>query len=279
MLPCLNPATAWLPDPEAYIALASQSGFKAVDAGADHWAAWLQRTSLDHVNEVCAKHGCIVGHGGLPANFREDEAAFDADLAKLPACCVAMKALKTRGMATWIRPTAPGDAAEYRKMHVRRLKKVAAILKDYGLMLGLEFVAPKTARAEGTPFIFDMPGMLELGAEIDGEFCGLLLDSYHWYTSHASVEDIRKLKAKQIVHVHINDAHPGPIDEQMDLERLLPGEGVIDLAAFLQAVHATGYDGVVSVETFDEALRKAGPEEAARRAGKALAGVMAKAGV
>lgn len=279
MIPCLNPATAWLSDPKAYVALAGKCGFKAVDADAGHWAAWLRRTSLDHVKEFCAQHGCVVGHGGLPTNFREDEAAFDADLAKLPALCVAMKALKTRGMATWIKPVALSDVAEFRKMHVRRLKKVAAVLKDYGLMLGLEFVAPKTARAEGTPFVYDMPGMLALGAEIDAEVCGLLLDSYHWYTSHATLDDLLTLKAKQIVHVHINDAYPGPIDELMDLERLLPGDGVIDLVAFLKVLRTVGYDGPVSVETFDEGLRKAGPEEAARRAGEALLRVMTKAGI
>jgi sugar phosphate isomerase/epimerase len=266
-------------DPEAYIELAAKNGFTAVDAGADHWTAWVQRTSLDHVKEFCAKHGCVVGHGGLPVNFREDEAAFEADLAKFPEMCRVMQALGTRGMATWIKPVATGSVAEFRKMHVRRLKKVAAILKDHALMLGLEFVAPKTARAEGTPFVYDMPGMLELGAEIDGEVCGLLLDSYHWYTSHATIADILKLKAKQIVLVHINDAYPGPIDELLDLKRLLPGDGVIDLVAFLKALKTVGYDGPVSVETFDEELKKIGPQEAAQRAGLALLGVMKKAGL
>ena len=279
MIPCLNPVTAWLPDPEAYVKLAAKCGFKAVDAGADHWTAWVQRTSLDHVTGFCADHGCAVGHGGLPVNFREDDAAFEADLAKFPENCAVMKALGTRGMATWIKPVAPGSAAEFRSMHIRRLKKAAAILKDHGLMLGLEFVAPKTARAKGTPFIYDMLGMLELCAGIDGEVCGLLLDSYHWYTSHATIDDILKLQARQIVHVHINDAYPGPIDELLDLKRLLPGNGVIDLVAFLKALKTVGYDGPLSVETFDEELKKIGPEEAAKRAGRAVLEVMEKAGV
>lgn len=279
MVPCLNPATAWIADPEAYIALAARCGFKAVDAGADHWAAWVRRTSLGHVKTFCADRGCVIGHGGLPVNFREDDGAFEADLVAFPEICGVMKALGTRGMATWIKPTAPGSVSEYRKMHVRRLRKVAAILKDHSLMLGLEFVAPKTSRAEGTPFVYDLPGMLELGAEIDADVCGLLLDSYHWYTSHATLDDILKLRAKQIVHVHINDAYPGPIDELLDLKRLLPGDGVIDLPAFLRALRTVGYDGPVAVETFDDELRKVGPEEAAQRAGRALLRVMEQAGV
>jgi sugar phosphate isomerase/epimerase len=279
MVPCLNPATAWLSDPEAYIRLAANSGFKAVEAGAEHWAAWASRTSVDHVKAFCADAGCVVGHGGLPVNFREDETAFAADLERLPAACAVMKALGTRGMATWIKPVAPGSAAEFRALHVARLGKVAVILKDHGLMLGLEFVAPKTCRKEGTPFVYDMPGMLDLCAEIDEDTCGLLLDSYHWYTSHATVDDVLKLQAGKVVHVHINDAYPGPIDELEDLKRLLPGEGVIDLTGFLRALESIGYDGPVAVETFDEGLRKAGPEEAARRAGAALHNVMNRAGI
>jgi len=280
MIPCLNPVTAWLPEPEAYIKLAAKNGFKGVDAGAEHWTAWVHRTSLDYVKEFCAVQGCAVGHGGMPVNFREDEATFEAELAAFPGMCAVMKALGTRGMATWVKPIAPtGNVAECRATHIRRLKKVAAILKDHGLMLGLEFVAPATVRVGATPFVYDMPGMLELGAEIDPDTCGLLLDCYHWYTSHAVIEDILKLKPRQIVLVHINDAYPGPIDELLDLKRLLPGDGVIDLVAFLKALKTIGYDGPVSVETFDEELKQIGPEEAAKRAGKAVLDIMAKAGV
>ena len=274
MIPCLNPVTAWLPDPEDYIKLAARHGFKAVDAGAEHWAAWVGRTSIDHVKSFCAEQGCVVGHGGLPLNFREDEQKLAADLVGFPKQCAVMKELGTRGMATWLSPTVPGNVAEYRATLVMRLKKAAEILKDYGLTLGLEFVAPKTSRKEGNPFIYDMPGMLDLCAEIDADMCGLLLDSYHWYTSHATPGDILKLKSAQVVHVHINDAYPGPIDELMDLKRLLPGDGVIDLKAFLKSLRKIGYDGPVSVETFSEDLTKAGPEEAAKRAGAAMRKVM-----
>jgi len=270
MIPCLNPATAWLPDPEAYIKLAAKCGFKAVDADADHWTTWVHTTSLDHVKAFCAEQGCVVGHGGMPVNFRDDEAAFEADMAKFPEQCAVMQALGTRGMATWVKPTTKLDVAECRRIHVRRLKKVAAILKDHGLMLGLEFVAPKTKLVEGTPFIHDMPRMLELCDEIDPDTCGILLDSYHWYTSHATVDDILKLDPKKVVHVHINDAYPGPIDELLDLKRLLPGDGVIDLHAFLNAVRTLHYDGPVAIEVFDEELKRIGPEQAAQRAAKAL---------
>ncbi|CAK4852796.1 unnamed protein product [Aphanomyces euteiches] len=77
---------------------------------------------------------------------------------------------------------------------------------------------------------------------------GLLLDSYHWYTNELNVADIEKLRADQIVHVHINDAPDVPVAEVMDGERLFTGEGVIDLAGFLRGLHAIHYQGPVAQE-------------------------------
>jgi sugar phosphate isomerase/epimerase len=279
MITCLNPATAWLEEPEAYIALAAKNGFQGADAGADHWAAWVKRTSLDHVRGYCAEKNCVIGHGGMPVNFREDEAAFEAGLAALPGTCEIMKNLGLRGMATWIMPATPGDVAEFRAMHVRRLKKVSDVMKGFGLKLGLEFVGPKSVRDGKNPFVYDMPGMLGLCDEIDPDNCGLLFDSYHWHATRGTVEDILSLDPKRIVLAHINDAYPVPIDELEDLKRLLPGDGVIDLIGFLKALDTIGYDGPLALETFDEELRRIGPEEAAKRAGKALGDVMQKAGV
>jgi sugar phosphate isomerase/epimerase len=274
MLSCLNPATAALPEPEAYIRLAASNGFNAVDHSATFWADWVKQTSLDHVKGFCLQQNCAIGHGGMSVNFRETEDAFQKDLEAFPDVCAANKALGIRGMATWIAPATEVNLDEFRAMHVTRLKEVARILADHGLKLGLEFVGPKTSRLTGTPFIFDMPGMLDLCAEIDPNVCGLLLDSYHWYTSHARIADILNLTAAQVVHVHINDAYPGTIDELSDFKRLLPGDGVIDLHGFLGALRQIGYDGPVAVETFDETLRSVGPVEAARRAGKAMSATM-----
>ena len=60
----------------------------------------------------------------------------------------------------------------------------------------------------------------------------------------------------------------------MDFERLLPGEGVIDLTAFLGALRHIGYDGPVAVETFSKSLAALGPEEAARRTAEAVQTVL-----
>jgi sugar phosphate isomerase/epimerase len=102
-------------------------------------------------------------------------------------------------------------------------------------------------------FISTIAGALDLGERLGTGNTGLLLDSYHWYTSHGTIEDLKKLTAEQIVYVHVNDAPAKrTIDEQLDGQRLLPGaSGVIDIAPFLQIVDQTGYDGPIVVEPFN----------------------------
>ena len=58
--------------------------------------------------------------------------------------------------------------------------------------------------------------------------------------------------------------------------RVLPGAGVLDLPAWLRAIRdATGYDGYVSLELFNDELRALEPAEAAARAKASLDPVLA----
>ncbi len=87
---------------------------------------------------------------------------------------------------------------------------------------------------------------------------GLLLDSWHWYTSHGTVDELLRLSNKDIVHVHVNDAPKGiDVDQQVDSRRALPvTTGVIDMKGFINALVKVGYDGPVECEPFDQELRK-----------------------
>jgi sugar phosphate isomerase/epimerase len=79
--------------------------------------------------------------------------------------------------------------------------------------------------------------MMELVAAIGTGNVGLLLDSWHWYTSHGKVDEMLRLSNNYIVHVHVNDAPANvPVDEQIDSRRKLPATtGVID-PSFINAL-------------------------------------------
>jgi sugar phosphate isomerase/epimerase len=106
--------------------------------------------------------------------------------------------------------------------------------------------------------------MKELLAEINNPAMGLVLDSWHWYTAHETVDDLKTLTAREIVSVDLNDAPKGlAVDEQRDNARELPcATGVIDIGGFLNVLNDLGCDAPARCEPFNEPLRKMAPEAA-----------------
>ena len=79
--------------------------------------------------------------------------------------------------------------------------------------------------------------------------------------------------------MQVNDSPDLPPEKIRDNERLLPGEGVIDLAGFFQALKKIGYTDGVSPEVFGRGLRDMPPEQGARLGLEATLAVMRKAGL
>ncbi len=194
---------------------------------------------------------------GAPFDWRNDEAAWKAGLIDLPAQAAAMAALGCFRCSTYIMPFSEERTFdENYDFHVSRIKPLAAALAVEGIHFGMEYVGPATMRAgKKYPFVHDLAGMLKMAADC-GQNVGLLMDAWHWYTSHETVADVLALTAEQVVYVHVNDAPAGiAVDDQVDNTRALPCEtGVIDLAAFLGALKKIGYDGPVVCEPFKKEL-------------------------
>lgn len=209
--------------------------------------------------ELMKEKGIRYGTSGLPVEFRRDEDRFKTDMARLPKQAGVLRQLGITRIATWI---TPGHSEltylQNFKQLKNRFREVANVLKDYDIRLGLEFVGPRTSRARSRfPFICTHIGMMELVDAIGTGNVGLLLDSWHWYTSHGTVDELLQLSNNDIVHIHVNDAPSGiDVDKQMDNRRALPvTTGVIDMKGFINVLVKIGYDGPVECEPFDQELR------------------------
>jgi sugar phosphate isomerase/epimerase len=220
---------------------------------------------------------------GLPVEFRADQAKYEQGMAGLRATAKAAAEAGCTRCATWLRPCS--DELPYLdnfRLHVDRLRPAAAILGEYGIRLGLEYVGPQTSRdGKRYEFIHNLPQLLELCGAIGTGNVGLLLDSWHWYTAHETAEDLKRLDNRLVVQVHVNDAPAGvPVDQQKDNVRDLPGAtGVIDMTAFLQCLAAMGYDGPVTPEPFRPDLRQMPPAAAANLVGDAMGRIWQAAGL
>lgn len=252
---------------EECLALAETNGFDAIDIPLD------LTMSASGYREALEKHGLKPGGTGVPVDFRNDNEAFESGLATLDAKAKLAADVGCTRFATWILPASdelPFD--ENYRIHADRLGTIAKVLAGHGCRLGLEFVGPRTSRINKQyEFLYDLPGMMGLCKDV-GANAGLLLDSWHWYTSHATVDDLLALRDDDIVYVHVNDAPAGiDVDEQIDNVRELPGAtGVIDMAAFMTAMRKIGYTGPLTPEPFVKELADMPPDEVARVVGESM---------
>ncbi len=257
--------------------LAREHGFSGLDVEIRELLDLSGASSARHIIDRFSASGLRAGAWSLPLHFRGDDASYNAQLHDLPRAAALAQALGSRWCSTVIIPFS--DDREFddnMRYHVQRLQPAARILAEHGCRLGLEFIGPATLRAgHRHAFISTIEGGLDLAARLETGNVGLLLDAFHWYTSHATVADIQALSANDIVYVHVNDGVAGrSADEQMDLERDLPGAtGVIDIGSFMQAVKGTGFDGPVAVEPFSARVSALDPAEQVRLAGESLARV------
>lgn len=268
---------------EDEIELARQGGFEGLELWMPRVADMVEQRGADTVTAMLREAGLRPAGWGLPIDWRGDEAAWRKGLDALPRLAGAAAAIGATRAFTWIMPCSderPYD--ENRRFHAERLAPVAQILAEQGCSFGLEFVGPKTLReSQRYPFIYTMGDMLAFGQEL-GSNVGLLLDCWHWYTSHATLAEIEALTPEQVVYVHVNDAPVGiPVDEQIDQVRDLPGAtGVIDIDGFLRALQKIGYDGPVVAEPFKKDLAEL-PSDTARSetVGASFAKVFESAGI
>ena len=81
------------------------------------------------------------------------------------------------------------------------------------------------------------------------------------------------------MHIHVSGATGTPPADVRDNQRLMPGEGIIDLVGFFQALKKIGYADGVSPEALGRIPAEMSPDDAARLWLETTLAVMRKAGV
>jgi len=264
---------------EEALRLAPLGGFEGVDLDV---AAARQWGGPEEAAKRFADAGLRMGGFGAPLAWNADEAEYRAGLEALAPVAEYAAAAGCTRTSTWVPSWSDEMPFEQAfEWHVERFAPIARVLKDHGCRLGLEFLGPRTLVAgHAHEFISTLDGMTQLCRAV-GDNVGHLLDAWHWYTSHGTLEDLRALSDADVVYVHISDAPEGvAVDEQIDNVRRLPGEtGVIDLAGFLRELDAIGCTAPVTPEPFVPRLSEMPPEDAVRTVGAGLSRVWQAAGL
>ena len=252
------------------IELAARHGFESVQP----FPGDLVRDGVEIHVKALEQHGLRWAAAGLPVQFRDGESEFEEGLAALPRMAEVLSKAGADRVGTWLRPSS--DELTYLqnfKRTARRLAAVADVLADHRLRLGLEYVGTKRNwTASRHSFVHTLAGTKELIAEIDRPNVGIVLDSWHWWTSYETGDDIRSLTNRDVVSADLNDAPAGiDRDEQYDNQRELPlATGVIQIREFLEALVDIGYDGPVRAEPFSQRVNEMEDDAASQASATAL---------
>lgn len=135
------------------------------------------------------------------------------------------------------------DLAEMRRVTVQGVREAAAVAADLGIKIGVEFYRQASGSMLNT--IVETAGLVD---EIGAPNVGMVVDLWHAYPNPKLVEDLHTY-APKFLAVQVNDVRE-PTRSWAD--RVLPGDGVMDLPAALGAAEAGGYDGWYDLEIFSD---------------------------
>ncbi|MGQ7297952.1 sugar phosphate isomerase/epimerase family protein [Quadrisphaera sp. KR29] len=149
----------------------------------------------------------------------------------------------------------------------RGFERLCTRAARHGLRIGVEFMPYAELRT--------LAAARALVEDVGAPNSGLILDAWHWHRSGGSLEEVAAAADDGlVVSVQLCDALPEPmadLREEGRHHRQLPGEGVVDLLAWLEAL-APALDGsasrppaTVATEVLSDAVVADGAGEACRR--------------
>ena len=192
-----------------------------------------------------------------------DEATFSENLRRAAAT---FKTAQRLGINTILVcsnvATATRDSDEVSAGQLRRLGDLA---QSYGIRVAFE------ALAWGR-FIDDYRRSWRVVELADHPSVGLCLDSFHVLSRGHDPAAIEDIPGDKIFYLQLADAPALSMDvlSWSRHHRLFPGEGSFDLATFVSHVLATGFDGPLSLEVFNDTFRQTDPARTAIHAQRSL---------
>lgn len=151
--------------------------------------------------------------------------------------------------------SAPGQLTGTVADAIAATKIAGEIVGEYGLRLALEFNSqhPVVNRTAVLREIIDGAGHAH---------CGMLLDAYHLYRSQGVSEGLSGVRGEEIFVFQYSDVPPVPTPGiRRPIDRLAPGDGVLDWQELFRILRAIDYRGYLSYEAPNPALWERSPYE------------------
>jgi len=148
----------------------------------------------------------------------------------------------------------------------RALAELAEELPE-SVSLALEF--------NWSPLVRSLLSAYEVVVAADHPRVGILFDPAHYHCTPSKFEDLTRDVCRWIKHVHVDDMRAKPGDRShCNADRVLPGEGCLDLPGLLSTIEDAGYCGWFSIELFNADLWALPPHDAAKLMYQAMLGLV-----
>ena len=249
---CLNTSTIKPRPMLEKIRLAAEAGFAGIEPWINDVYEYVGRGGeVSHIEKALADHGLIVPcavatRAWAEAGEEEYPLMLDETRRRME--------MAARLGSPYIVATPPRGPCELGQI-TRRYKDLLEIGRQVGVKPTLEYIGFFHS-------VHHLNQARQVVADVDDPEATLVLDSFHTFNGGATLEDLRAVPVERISHWHVSDAHPDkPVGTQTDPDRVMPGDGAIDLKAEVELLREKGYDGTVSLELFNRDLWAQDPRE------------------
>jgi 2-keto-myo-inositol isomerase len=252
----------------------AKAGIRNVEITTTLLDAFLKVDSLPAARRVLADNGLtpVSGACGVTGIFEPspDRAAALEAFKKRCEQFVALGLTKIYSPTT-TPPTRTFTDDDY-KAGADNMRGLAEIARGFGLTMMAEAVRAST-------FVSTLPTLLRMTRAAAHPNMVPLLDIYHFWSGLNKLEDLDRIRPREIGHVHFQDVPDMPRELLDNTTRIMPGDGVAPLNAILRKLADKGYAGPLSVELFLPRFQQGDPFAVASEIRKKSEGVMRRAGV
>ena len=246
--------------------LASEAGYRATAFDVQGALEFDRDHGQGAAKALLERHGLEPsGWGGGPSVFASEQ-DFEQGLRQLEVSAAFAADVEAGNCAAFIPNRTDRPQDESLDLVSQRLGAIADVLNAHGFSLGLEFCGPQMFKDKPFEFLTGVSGAMQIAQAAGAHNIGVLADSFHLFCSGSTPDDIPALASGKVMAVHINDAPHHAVSTLLDPDRVMPGDGVIPLTEFLQALDRAGYAGPAEVELFNPKYREIDPVDAATEA-------------
>ena len=252
---CLNASTIRTTPVLRQIEVTRQAGYEAIELWHDHLDEHLRAGgTLADVRKALDDHGVVAPTtiylaGWFQPAGEEHVKALDEIRRRLEQSAAV-------GAKFAIAGPPPGKAD--RALGAKHYAELLELGKSFGVKPAFEYLG----FVDDINTIDDAIDIIQRSGHPDAT---VVVDPFHCWRGGGPVASLSKLNGRQIAISHFNDSPAVPAASmQEDSDRVMPGDGVVDLKFYCDQLSSTGYNGYLSLELFREDLWAKDPLEVAK---------------